>query len=56
MLGWQEKTKLLMVSNKEESLQALGGNFSFSPPPSPELFGSQEKSVGIFKASYIYRC
>ena len=41
MLGWQEKTKLLMVSNKEESLQALGGNFSFSPPPppSPELFG-----------------
>ena len=51
---WRGKTKLLMVSNKEESLQALRGNLSFSPPPpSPEFFGSQEKSVGIFTASYI---
>ena len=28
---WRGKTKLLMVSNKEESLQALCGNLSFSP-------------------------
>ena len=32
---WRGKTKLLMVSNKEESLQALCGNLSFSPPPPP---------------------
>ena len=36
---WQEKTKLLMVSNKEESLQGLGGNLSFSSsPPLPWTF------------------
>lgn len=45
MLGWQEKTKLLMVSNKEESLPLLPLHMAWKPYEVAKAFTLLDKAA-----------